>query len=156
MSKIEKAIELAARVASEYYDLKVTPESIRSPKRTRHHVVPRQVCMYFIRSQFGDKITHIAKCFNRDHTSVLHSLQVVSDMIMTNNMSYCEIYEGMLRNVDWIDSGVSNLYLVEFPKYGDHDKLKRDLLNFYNIKTISNERTFYDSPAPQPVLSDEC
>lgn len=61
---------------SEYYD--VTPDDLRGPKRQRTVSVPRQVAMYICRELVNASLPVIGAAFNRDHTTVMHACEKVS------------------------------------------------------------------------------
>lgn len=149
MSKIEKTIELAADIATTYFGIVITPQAIKGRQRYRHLVVARQVCMYFLRVNYAMTLNQIGKIFGKDHSTAIHSLTKVNDMIMTNDEAYCEIYENMVKNLELIECELDTTYTVIFPKYADHKKLMSELNKFYNIKTIKYERAFHDSVAAQ-------
>jgi chromosomal replication initiator protein len=67
------------RVASEWG---VTVEGLRSKTRTKNLTVPRQVAMYLAREVLGLQLVEIGQAFGgRDHSTVIHSLERVSDMM---------------------------------------------------------------------------
>jgi chromosomal replication initiator protein len=58
---------------------KVTVQELRSKSRKKEVAFPRQVAMYLARKFTEQSLTDIGKAFNRDHSTVLHSIKVVSD-----------------------------------------------------------------------------
>lgn len=52
-------------------------KELRGPSRRRPLVFYRQECMAMLRKKTGLSTTDIGRIFNRDHTTVLHSLQAV-------------------------------------------------------------------------------
>ena len=77
---------LIDRVLSEvssYFGL--TPEDLRSKKRTAEIATARQIAMYIIREMAAVSLTQIGDVFGgRDHTTVLHSVNKVEDEIQVN------------------------------------------------------------------------
>ena len=60
----------------------VTPEGLRSKKRTKAHTTPRQVAMYLMRELLGLQLVEIGATFGgRDHSTVIHSLERVAGTI---------------------------------------------------------------------------
>jgi len=56
----------------------VTVEGLRSPSRTKHLTVPRQVAMFLIRELLGMQLVEIGNAFGgRDHSTVIHSIEKV-------------------------------------------------------------------------------
>jgi len=63
-------------------DWGVTTEGLRSKTRTKNLTVPRQVAMYLMRELLGMQLVEIGSAFGgRDHSTVIHSLERVSEMI---------------------------------------------------------------------------
>lgn len=60
----------------------VTPEGLRSKTRTKTLTVPRQIAMYLMRELLGLQLVEIGAAFGgRDHSTVIHSLERVVDML---------------------------------------------------------------------------
>ena len=72
--------EIIIGVVSEQYGL--TPEDIRSKKRSREIALPRQIAMYLCRDMTSLSTTSIGLAFgSRDHTTVLHGCEkIAADM----------------------------------------------------------------------------
>lgn len=72
-----------------------TLDEIRGKGRVSELVACRQVLMYFLRTKSGMKLAEIGKRFNRDHTTVIHSLRTVNGLLETdeqfnNHIKYIE------------------------------------------------------------------
>jgi chromosomal replication initiator protein len=66
-------------VASEFG---VTVDGLRSKTRTKTLTVPRQAAMYLLRQITGLQLVEIGAAFgNRDHSTVIHSLERVEEML---------------------------------------------------------------------------
>jgi chromosomal replication initiator protein len=62
----------------------VTPEGLRSKTRTKTLTVPRQIAMYLMRELLGLQLVEIGAAFGgRDHSTVIHSLERVVEMLGT-------------------------------------------------------------------------
>ena len=72
--------EQIMNVVAEYYKLKV--EDLKSKRRTKEVVLPRQVAMYLCRELTGLSLPRIGDAFGgRDHSTVLHACEkIVQDM----------------------------------------------------------------------------
>lgn len=69
-------IDQIQRVVAEYFNLKVS--DLRSKRRTKSVVLPRQLSMYLIRSLTNHSLPEIGEFFGgRDHTTVLHACQKI-------------------------------------------------------------------------------
>jgi chromosomal replication initiator protein len=64
---------------------KVSVEDLRSRSRKRSIAFPRQVAMYLSRKYTEESLTDIGRAFNRDHSTVLHAIKVVSTQVIRNN-----------------------------------------------------------------------
>jgi chromosomal replication initiator protein len=63
---------------------KVSIEDMQSRSRKKTIAFPRQVSMYLARKYTEQGLAEIGKAFNRDHSTVLHSVRVISDAISRN------------------------------------------------------------------------
>ncbi len=64
---------------------KVSLEDLRSRSRKRSITFPRQVAMYLSRKYTEESLADIGKTFNRDHSTVLHSIKAVSSQAVRNS-----------------------------------------------------------------------
>jgi chromosomal replication initiator protein len=63
----------------------VTAEALRSKSRTKTLTIPRQAAMYLCRELLGMHLVQIGAVFgNRDHSTVIHSLERAADQIATD------------------------------------------------------------------------
>lgn len=63
----------------------ITVDDLTSKKRNREIAMPRQIAMYMCREMLGLSTTAIGRSFgNRDHTTVMHGCDKVSDTIKTD------------------------------------------------------------------------
>lgn len=76
-------IEEIKRAVSSYY--KISPDALVGRKRTSTIALPRQVAMYLARLLTNLSLTEIGACFGkRDHTTVIHACDKISQMINTD------------------------------------------------------------------------
>ena len=68
-------------IASQY---KISIQDIQSKSRKKTITFPRQVSMYLARKYTEQGLAEIVKAFNRDHSTVLHSVRVISDAMTRN------------------------------------------------------------------------
>ncbi len=74
------SIEQIQRLVASYFNIKVS--DLRAKRRNRSVARPRQIAMYLIRSLTPHSLPEIGDYFGgRDHTTVLHSFNKVSDEI---------------------------------------------------------------------------
>lgn len=78
----EYKAEAIINTVAAYYQVEGRRFSWRT--RVREIVIPRQVAMYFIRKYTNLTIMRIALMFKRDHTSVIHSLTTVENLMATD------------------------------------------------------------------------
>ena len=63
---------------------KVSVRDLQSRSRKKTIAFPRQVSMYLSRKYTEQGLAEIGKAFNRDHSTVLHSVRVISEAISRN------------------------------------------------------------------------
>lgn len=61
---------------------KVSVKELQSKSRKKTITVPRQIAMYLARKHTEESLADIGKTFNRDHSTVLHSIKVVSNLLV--------------------------------------------------------------------------
>lgn len=81
-SPTETAEKVIASV-SKIFDVSV--DDIKSKKRTKEISQARHVAVYVIRKVTPMPVTSISKIFNRDHTTILSSIDVISQEIVANH-----------------------------------------------------------------------
>lgn len=89
--------DILKAVASFY---KIDEQSILEKNRKQEIVKPRQVLMYILRSDFGNSLSIIGqKLGGRDHTTVLHACEKVTEELKSDNTLLEEIVQirSMLR-----------------------------------------------------------
>ena len=59
---------------------KVSLTDLQSKSRKKSIAFPRQVAMYLSRKHTEETLVDIGKLFNRDHSTVMHAIKVVSDL----------------------------------------------------------------------------
>ena len=60
----------------------VSVKDMQSKSRKKAVTTPRQIAMYLARKYTEDSLVDIGKVFNRDHSTVLHSIKVVSNKLI--------------------------------------------------------------------------
>ncbi|MCP4342521.1 MAG: chromosomal replication initiator protein DnaA [Desulfobulbaceae bacterium] len=75
---------LTAQMISELVggQFNVSVKELQSKSRKRAITTPRQIAMYLARKYTEDSLVDIGKAFNRDHSTVLHSIKVVSNKLV--------------------------------------------------------------------------
>lgn len=64
--------------------LEVHPKTLGGVKRTRDIVFARQVIMFLIRRYSTLSLVNIGKRYNKDHTTVIHSLRTIGNLMETD------------------------------------------------------------------------
>ena len=74
--------EVTSRAVSELVSAqyKLSLDDLRSRSRKRAIAFPRQVAMFLCRKHTEETLADIGKLFNRDHSTVMHAVKVVSTM----------------------------------------------------------------------------
>ena len=63
---------------------KISTDDLKSKCRKREVAFPRQVAMYLARKLTTQALADIGRTFNRDHSTVVHSVRVITDSINRN------------------------------------------------------------------------
>lgn len=63
---------------------KVTINDLRSKSRKKTIAFPRQISMYLARKYTRQPLADIGRAFNRDHSTVVHSVRVITEQIARN------------------------------------------------------------------------
>lgn len=104
--------EFIIKKVCQYY--KVEIDRVMSKRRFREITIPRQVAQYFMKRYTEQNLSEIGIVFDRDHTTVIHSIEVVQDLIDTDNVFFIKqdgkTFEYNLR--DDIES-IKELFFVE-------------------------------------------
>ena len=89
-------LEFVEALVVDYYEVKA--EVLYSKKRDRHFLTPRHVSMFLMRKYTAYSLKDIGKRFHRDHTSVMHAVKKVEDLMETD--------ESMRRDVQLIENAI--------------------------------------------------
>lgn len=73
------AIEDVIKTVTDFFH--ISKEDLKGNKRTADTVLPRKVAMYLIRQNTTYSLAEIGRIFNRDHSTVLASIQSINDML---------------------------------------------------------------------------
>jgi len=77
------SMENIIRVVADYFSL--TPNDLKSKKKTQNIVFPRQLAMYIGREMTDYSTTELGQEFGgRDHTTVMHSIEKISTKLLTD------------------------------------------------------------------------
>lgn len=80
----EVGIDYIQKTVSEYYHLKA--DQLKDKTRKKEIVIARQIAMYFSKEYTNHSLKSIGYHFGgRDHSTVIHAVQSVNDMIDTNS-----------------------------------------------------------------------
>ncbi|MCK5340986.1 MAG: chromosomal replication initiator protein DnaA [Desulfobulbaceae bacterium] len=63
---------------------RVSVHDLRSKSRKKSIAFPRQLSMYFARKLTEQPLSEIGRAFNRDHSTVVHSIRVITEMVARN------------------------------------------------------------------------
>ena len=76
-------IQRIQKIVSEYFQ--ISPEDIRSKKRSSNISFPRQIAMYLCRTMTGESFPKIGTDFGgKDHSTVMHSVEKIENEIKVN------------------------------------------------------------------------
>lgn len=79
----------------------VTVKELQSKSRKKVVTTPRQIAMYLARKHTEESLVDIGKMFNRDHSTVLHAIKVVSTRLVrdTSVNAQLEILSNKLKQL---------------------------------------------------------
>lgn len=79
----EVSIDYIQKLIADYFDVEF--ESLKAKVRKKEIVIARQVAMYFVKEYTNHSLKAIGSYFGgRDHSTVIHSIQAVNDMMDTD------------------------------------------------------------------------
>ncbi|MBP3436443.1 MAG: chromosomal replication initiator protein DnaA [Clostridia bacterium] len=84
-------IERIVRIVSEYYD--ISAEDIKGKKRSANIVAARHMCIYLIRELTTLSLQDIGEYFDRDHTTVIYSIEKIENEMADNKSTESLIKE---------------------------------------------------------------
>lgn len=94
------ALQLILKIVCEYYE--ITEMLIRTRRRDRHIVWPRQVYFFLCSKNTHFSLKRIGESMGgMDHTSVIHSIDTVKDIIATDHKMKDQLLQlqNMVSNV---------------------------------------------------------
>lgn len=82
-SIISQENTLTAEVIRDFLarQFKISSEEMLSKSRKRNIAFPRQISMYLSRKMTDQPLADIGRAFNRDHSTVVHAIRVITDSI---------------------------------------------------------------------------
>ena len=82
---------------AKYFDLDT--DSLQGQSRGRDVTNARQIAMYLIRRMNNMSLKDIGKAFNRDHSTVMHSLEKVENQ-MRSDPAFAEVVKEITTNIN--------------------------------------------------------
>lgn len=82
------ALLISELVGSQF---KISIQEMQSKSRKKKFSFPRQVAMYLSRKHTEETLADIGKVFNRDHSTVMHSIKVISGLSRRDNSVSAQI-----------------------------------------------------------------
>lgn len=76
-----------------YFEM--TDVELKGKKRTRHFAMARHIICHLLRYEYGMTLKEIGLLLNRDHTSVMHGVKTVSDLLHTKNIEMVKAVESV-------------------------------------------------------------
>ena len=91
-------VESIQNIVAVYFNLNI--QEMLSPRRSRSLARPRQIAMYLAKKYTTNSLPEIGRKFsNRDHTTVIHAVKKIEELIRTDNeikQNIVEIKKGFL------------------------------------------------------------
>lgn len=82
VNQVLSAATICELVSSQF---NVSVQDLQSRSRKKMITFPRQIAMYLARKYTQESLVDIGRAFNRDHSTVLHSIKVVSNQLLRDN-----------------------------------------------------------------------
>ena len=82
VSQVLSAATICELVSGQF---NVSIQDLQSRSRKKSITFPRQIAMYLARKYTEESLADIGRTFNRDHSTVLHSIKVVSNQLLRDN-----------------------------------------------------------------------
>ena len=77
-------VESIQNLVASYFNLNI--QEMLSPRRSRALARPRQIAMYLAKQYTTNSLPDIGRKFsNRDHTTVIHAVKKISELIQKDN-----------------------------------------------------------------------
>ena len=77
-------VELIQKLVASHFNLNI--QELLSPRRSRSLARPRQIAMYLAKQHTTNSLPDIGRKFsNRDHTTVIHAVKKISELIKIDN-----------------------------------------------------------------------
>ena len=77
-------IDQIQKKVAEHYNIRLT--DMHSPRRSRSLARPRQIAMYLAKQHTTNSLPDIGRKFsNRDHTTVIHAVKKIEELIKKDN-----------------------------------------------------------------------
>jgi len=91
------SLDQIIRLVAEHFHIKVA--DIKSKRRTRNLVEPRQLAMYICHNVAGASLPEVGRAFGgKDHTTVLHACRQVADR-RTRDLKYDAMVDSLINTV---------------------------------------------------------
>jgi len=83
-------VESIQNIVAAYFNLNI--QEMLSPRRSRSLARPRQIAMYLAKQHTTSSLPDIGRKFsNRDHTTVIHAVKKIQELIINDNEIKCSI-----------------------------------------------------------------
>ena len=92
------SVEDIQKKVAAYYDIKLADMS--SPRRLKQVAVPRQVAMYLSKQLTSLSLPDIGRRFGRDHTTVLHSIRKIEELLESDTK--------LITDIDYLKGALEN------------------------------------------------
>lgn len=83
----------------------LSEDAIRSQNRARGYVLCRHAYYFLAREKMGLKLVEIGEVFGADHTTVIHGVQKIKDMVSIGDEITCQF-------IDQVNLCISEKYLI--------------------------------------------
>ena len=94
------SVEEITRIVADHFKVRVA--DLKSSTRARPIVVPRQICMFFIKKFLDKSLVDIGKCFGgKDHTTVMNAIERIQHLQ--------QIDPDLSKNIEELEQRIHNI-----------------------------------------------
>lgn len=109
----------------------VTIESILRPFRGRNFVLARYVYIHTAKKLYGLKLKDLGLRFNFDHTTVLHGLKKINDLLSVKDEICCSLVNKVHARISELNNTPVKV-ILSIPGHLDANKICADLVSQYS------------------------
>jgi chromosomal replication initiation ATPase DnaA len=125
MIKQDELLEIVCQEAG------LTVESILRPFRGRNFVLARYVYFHIAKKLYGLKLSEMGSKFGHDHTTVIHGLRKIDDLLSIGDEITCNLVNKVNARIRELNETPVKV-ILSIPGHLDVNKICADLVSQYS------------------------